>query len=123
MPNEILNSIDSEISKPGFFDFFARLDFDGLLGKRDAASFDDHWMQAFNEVDRLTLVADDKKFLDSIREKAFKLSFRVSGNSDIAGRVSGDVELIAKSMLAGKPDSWPVRVLWSSYKNGDFPAE
>ncbi|MDN7427239.1 hypothetical protein CFB89_26015 [Burkholderia sp. AU16741] len=123
MPNEILNSIDSEISKPGFFDFFTGLDSDDLLDKRDAASFDDLWMQAFNEVDGLDLVAEDKKFLDFIREKAFKLSFRASGNSDIAGRVSDDVELIAKSMLAGKPDGWPVKVLWSGYKKGGFPAE
>ncbi|MBP0609252.1 MULTISPECIES: hypothetical protein [Burkholderia] len=123
MPNEILNSIDSEISKPGFFDFFIGLDFDDLLDKRNAASFDDLWMQAFNEVDGLDLVAEDKKFLDFIREKAFKLSFRASGNSDIAGRVSDDVELIAKSMLAGKPDSWPVKALWSGYKKGGFPAE
>ncbi|WP_051421298.1 MULTISPECIES: hypothetical protein [Burkholderia] len=69
------------------------------------------------------LVADDKKFLGFYREKEFKLSFRVSGNFDIAGRISGDAELIAKSMLAGKRDSWPVKVLWSGYKKGGFPAE
>ncbi|MCA8106050.1 hypothetical protein SB394_13580 [Burkholderia sp. BCCIQ04A] len=118
-----MNSIDAEISKPGFFDFFTGMDFDGLLEKRDAASFGDLWVQAFSEVDGLDLVVGDRKFLDFIREKAFKLSFRASGNSDIAGRVSDDVELITKSMLAGKSDSWPVRVLWGSYKNRDFPAE
>ena len=118
-----MNSIDAEISKPGFFDFFTGMDFDGLLEKGDAASFGDLWVQAFSEVDGLDLVVGDRKFLDFIREKAFKLSFRASGNSDIAGRVSDDVELIAKSMLAGKPDGWPVKVLWSGYKKGGFPAE
>lgn len=44
MLNEILNSIDLEIFKLGFFDFFVRLDFDGLFGKRDVVLFDDYWM-------------------------------------------------------------------------------
>lgn len=42
------------------------------------------------------------------------------GNFDIVGRVLDDVELIVKSMLVGKLDSWFVRVLWSSYKMGIF---
>ncbi|AQQ39411.1 MULTISPECIES: hypothetical protein [Burkholderia] len=121
MVNKILTDIDSEISKPGFFDFFTGLDSDDVLDKRDAASFDDLWMQSFNDVDGLALSADDKNFLDSIREKVFKLSFRASGNSDIAGRVSDDIELISKSMLAGKSDSWPIKVLWDVYKKGGFP--
>ncbi|KVM68089.1 hypothetical protein WJ61_25220 [Burkholderia ubonensis] len=121
MVDQILIDIDSEISKPGFFDFLSGLDADDTLDMRDAKPFDDLWMQAFNDVDGLAISVDDKKFLDSIREKAFKLSFRASGNSDIAGRVSDDVELIAKSMLAGKPDSWSVRALWDTYKRGAFP--
>lgn len=75
MLNEILNSIDLEIFKLGFFDFFVRLDFDGLFGKRDVVLFDDYWMQVFNEVDRFIFVVDDKKFLDFIREKVFKFLF------------------------------------------------
>jgi len=92
-----------------------------MLDKRDAIQFDDLWMQAFDDIDGFFLSAGDEKFLNSVREKAFKLSFRASGNLDIAGRVSDDVELIAKSMLAEKVDSWPVKVLWDSYKKGDFP--
>ncbi|ESS40206.1 hypothetical protein P355_2958 [Burkholderia cenocepacia KC-01] len=121
MVNKILIDIDVEISRSNFFDFLSALDFDDMLDKRDAIQFDDLWMQAFDDVDGFFLSAGDEKFLSSVREKAFKLSFRASGNLDIAGRVSDDVELIAKSMLAEKVDSWPVKVLWDSYKKGDFP--
>ncbi|SDR53064.1 hypothetical protein SAMN05443026_5524 [Burkholderia orbicola] len=120
MVNKILIDIDVEISRSNFFDFLSGLDFDDMLDKRDAIHFDDLWMRAFDEVDGFFLSADDEKFLGSVREKAFKLSFHASGNLDIAGRVSDDVELIAKSMLAEKVDSWPVKVLWDSYKKGDF---
>ncbi|EOH6075083.1 hypothetical protein ACMAVI_003462 [Burkholderia cenocepacia] len=121
MVNKILIDIDVEISRSDFFDFLSGLDFDDMLDKRDAIQFDDLWMQAFDDIDGFFLSAGDEKFLNSVREKAFKLSFRASGNLDIAGRVSDDVELIAKSMLAEKVDSWPVKVLWDSYKKGDFP--
>ena len=120
MVNKILIDIDVEISRSNFFDFLSGLDFDDMLDKRDAIHFDDLWMRAFDEVDGFFLSADDEKFLGSVREKAFKLSFHASGNLDIAGRVFDDVELIAKSMLAEKVDSWPVKVLWDSYKKGDF---
>ncbi|MBN3567254.1 hypothetical protein [Burkholderia cenocepacia] len=121
MVSKILIDIDVEISRSDFFDFLSGLDFDDMLDKRDAIQFDDLWMQAFDDIDGFFLSAGDEKFLNSVREKAFKLSFRASGNLDIAGRVSDDVELIAKSMLAEKVDSWPVKVLWDSYKKGDFP--
>ncbi|HDV6325944.1 TPA: hypothetical protein RJR39_001997 [Burkholderia cenocepacia] len=121
MVNKILIDIDVEISRSDFFDFLSGLDFDDVLDKSDAIQFDDLWMQAFDDVDGFFLSADDEKFLGSVREKAFKLSFRASGNLDISGRVSDDVELIAKSMLAEKVDSWPVKGLWDSYKKGDFP--
>lgn len=65
--NNILTDIDLEISKPGFFDFFTGLDSDDVLDKRDAAPFDDLWMQAFNDVEELALSVDDKKCLDSVR--------------------------------------------------------
>ncbi|WP_175833459.1 hypothetical protein [Burkholderia cenocepacia] len=63
------------------------MDFDDMLDKRDAIQFDDLWMQAFDDIDGFFLSAGGEKFLNSVREKAFKLSFRASGNLDIAGRV------------------------------------
>lgn len=121
MANKFLIDIDAEISKPGFFDFLSGLDTDAALDKRDGDPFDGLWMQAFNDVDNVAISADEKKFLDSIREKVFKISFRASGSSDVAGRVSDDIELIAKSMLAGMADSWSIKVLWDAYKRGSFP--
>lgn len=75
-------------------------------------------MQSFNDVDGLALSADDKNFLDYIREKVFKLSFRASGNSDIAGRVSDDIELISKVFWLANRIVGRLRFYGTSIKRG-----
>ncbi|EJQ0795175.1 hypothetical protein NYD82_004332, partial [Cronobacter sakazakii] len=65
--------------------------------------------------------ASDIAQIDSLREKAFKLSFRVINDSEIASRISDDIELIAKNIIIGKEDSWAVSTLWAAYKSGKFP--
>ncbi len=114
MANKILTDIDVQISAPGYFDFLSGLEVDAALDRRDAKAFDERWMQWYREASSLKLAADDLALLDSIREKAFKFSFRTCRNSEIAGRVSDDVELIAKTMLAGTSEAWPLKTLWDA---------
>ncbi|RQR26524.1 hypothetical protein [Burkholderia sp. Bp9142] len=119
--NAHLLEMDAILSSPGFFDFLGDVDCDRVLASRDAAPFDACWMTAFDEVDGDPGAALDKPAVDALREKAFRLAFRASGNVDIAACVSDDIDLIARSRLSGRTDGWPTRVLWDAYRNGRFP--
>lgn len=78
-------------------------------------------MKEFNSLKNEGFDAGDIERINSLREKAFKLSFRVINNSEISSRISDDFELIAKSVVVGKDNSWAISYLWSSYKGGKFP--
>jgi len=119
--NVHLLEMDVILSGPGFFDFLGDIDCDRVLASRDAQLFDVRWMTAFDEVDGDPGAALDKPAVDALREKAFRLAFRASGNADIAACVSGDIELIARSRLSGRTDGWPIHILWDAYRNGRFP--
>ena len=121
MTNVHLLEMDVILSGPGFFDFLGDIDCDRVLASRDAQLFDVRWMTAFDEVDGDPGAALDKPAVDALREKAFRLAFRASGNADIAACVSGDIELIARSRLSGRTDGWPIHILWDAYRNGRFP--
>ncbi|AOI62073.1 hypothetical protein WL88_11285 [Burkholderia diffusa] len=119
--NAHLLEMDAILSGPGFFDFLGDVDCDRALTSREAEPFDICWMTAFDEIDGDPGAALDKAAVDALREKAFRLAFRASGNADIAACVSDDIELIARSRLSGCTDGWPTRVLWDAYRNGRFP--
>ncbi|WP_230938240.1 hypothetical protein [Burkholderia territorii] len=119
--NAHLLEMDAILSEPGFFDFLGDVDCERALTRREAEPFDVCWMTAFDEIDGDPGAALDKPAMDALREKAFRLAFRASGNADIAACVSGDIELIARSRLSGRTDGWPTRVLWDAYTNGRFP--
>ncbi len=119
--NAHLLEMDAILSGPGFFDFLGDLDCDCALVSRDAEPFDACWMTAFDEVDGDPGAALGKPAVDALREKAFRLAFRASGNAGVAACVSDDIELIARSCLSGRIDGWPTHVLWEAYRNGRFP--
>lgn len=121
MINNRLIEIDNCLSTPLFFDFLKSLNADNALDSRDEPGFDDRWMGEFNSLGNENIQDDDIEFIDSLREKAFKYSFRVINNSEISSRISDDIELISKSFVVGKENSWSITHLWSSYKNGRFP--
>ncbi|ABI91525.1 hypothetical protein CH72_6464 [Burkholderia ambifaria AMMD] len=119
--NAHLLEMDAVLSAPGFFDFLGDIDCDRALASRDAEPFDACWMTAFDEVDGEPGAPLDKQAVDALREKAFRLAFRASGNADIAACVSDDIELIARSRSSGRTDGWPTEILWDAYRNGRFP--
>ncbi|MCR4468373.1 hypothetical protein [Burkholderia sp. SCN-KJ] len=121
MTNAHLLEMDAILSGPGFFDFLGNVDCDRALASREAEPFDAGWMAAFDAIDGNPGAVLDKPAVDALREKAFRLAFRASGNADIAACVSDDIELIARSRLSGRTDGWPSRVLWDAYRNGRFP--
>ncbi|EOC1336377.1 hypothetical protein ACI09U_004186 [Cronobacter turicensis] len=121
MTNQKLKEIENFLAKPDFFDFLKTLDVDEALDLRDEPKFDSCWMDNFNLLKSESFDASDVAQIDSLREKAFKLSFRVINDSEIASRISDDIELIAKNIIIGKEDSWAVSTLWAAYKSGKFP--
>lgn len=121
MSNNKLAEVENFLSSASVFDFLKTLDADSALDSRDEPEFDDAWMKEFNSLKNEDFDADDIEHINSLREKAFKLSFRVINNSEISSRISDDFELIAKSVVVGKDNSWAISYLWSSYKVGKFP--
>lgn len=121
MTKNKLAQVEIFLSSASFFDFLKALDADSALDSRDEPEFDDAWMKEFNSLGNESFDADDIKYINSSREKAFKLSFRVINNSEISSRISDDFELIAKSVVVGKDNNWAISYLWSSYKGGKFP--
>jgi hypothetical protein len=111
------------LAKPGFFAFLRGLDRDEALDARDRASFDGAWTHDFTavEAERGRISREDLRFLDGVREVAFKRAFRASNDAEIAARVADDIDLVAKSFLLHRDDSWSVWVLWSCYRNREFP--
>ncbi|AMO46711.1 hypothetical protein [Kosakonia oryzendophytica] len=122
MISPALTELDNRLSANGFFDFLASLDADAALDLRDEAAFDEAWMQAYRELQAQAFPAQVLTFIDTLREKAFKHAFRINGNAEIAARIADDVDLIAKSLAAGKAGGWAVTQLWSAYLRGRFPA-
>ncbi|HDR2846341.1 TPA: hypothetical protein QCK30_004889 [Enterobacter sichuanensis] len=121
MSNNNLAEVENFLSSASVFDFLKTLDADSALDSRDEPQFDDAWMKEFNSLKNEGFDAGDIERINSLREKAFKLSFRVINNSEISSRISDDFELIAKSVVVGKDNSWAISYLWSSYKGGKFP--
>ncbi|MCF8582510.1 hypothetical protein L2X67_22220 [Enterobacter ludwigii] len=121
MINNKLAEIEKFLSAVSVFDFLKTLDADSALDSRDEPEFDDAWMKEFNSLENESFDADDVEYINLLREKAFKLSFRVINDSEISSYISDDFELVAKSVIVGKDKSWAISYLWASYKSGNFP--
>ncbi|GLR09511.1 hypothetical protein COO59_04810 [Mixta theicola] len=121
MKNRNLLEVDKYLSVLTNFDFLKSLDVDDALDSRDEPGFDDQWMTVFKSLESKTFKTDDISFVDMLREKAFKQSFKVINNSEISSRISDDFEIIAKSFIAGDDNNWAITYLWMSYKNKKFP--
>ncbi|EAA7021871.1 hypothetical protein ACT7V1_001931 [Salmonella enterica subsp. enterica] len=121
MINKKLAEIENWLSTPAVFDFLKSLNVDSALDSRDEPEFDDCWMKEFSSLKNESIQDNDLAYINSLREKAFKLSFRVINDSEISSRISDDIELISKSFIFGKDNSWAISYLWSAYKKGIFP--
>ena len=123
MRNKSLIDIESYLSDKSSFDFLKSLNAEDALDLRDEPSFDEQWMKTFNVLENEKISDVQKSIVNTLREKAFKQSFRVLNNSEISSRISDDIEIIAKSFIFGKIDNWAIKYLWESYKNKEFPCE
>lgn len=123
MKDSRLLEMQALLSKPDYFAFLRDLDSDAALDARDQAPFDGAWTDDFTAVEAKTgeFSREDQGFLDALREMAFKGAFRASNDAEIAARVADDIDLVARSFLLDREDSWSVRVLWRCYRDREFP--
>lgn len=56
-----------------------------------------------------------------MKEAAFKMVFRLTGNPDLAAYVSDDFGLIAQARLQAADIAF-IDSLWDCYARGEFPA-
>ena len=116
-----LKNLEAVISSGAFFVFLNKVSVDDALDMRDSEPLDSKWMSNFERLEKVSISNEEKELVNSVREKAFKLSFQVIGESEISSCVSDDIELIAKDILLGNKDRWTITYLWSLYRKGIFP--
>lgn len=101
---------------------FEHLSFDALLSKRDSQAFEEKWLALFNLTEQLSFGEQQTFTINRIRELAFKAVFSATANSDLAGYVSDDFEIISKG-IAGKLRDGFLFSLVMAYSEGRIPAE
>ncbi|MBD8499555.1 hypothetical protein [Paenibacillus arenosi] len=116
-----INEIFAIIRTDGFFEnvFDKEVDWDAELDARDAAEFDNVWRLSYEKLNHL--VPDEQEMIRDIREFAFKQTFRITNNPELAGYTSDDFGLIAKA-VDNKIDIPFIYDLWKSYLQGKFPS-
>jgi len=102
------------------------LDSNSYLDERDRAPFDENWCNAFEliEKSKIKLSSKEKKLLKDrvavLRETIFKLTIRISHDSELAGYISDDFGLIFDALALNLGDPW-VQALLNEYLSGRLP--
>lgn len=114
------NEIFSFIRTKGFFEnvFHADGNWDAELDARDSSAFDAAWNSSYERLHQID--PTESTTIRDIREYAFKQTFRLTQNSELASYVSDDLGLIAKAFDSKLANAF-VNRLWNSYLQGKFP--
>lgn len=117
-----LDELNEMLSDPHFFNFLNNLDIDAVLDMRDESSFCELWMKEFHMVEahQDKISHSDLALINKLREKAFKLSYRIAEHSELSSYISDDIELMAKNITLNLHDSWAINDLLKAYQNGEF---
>lgn len=85
------------------------------------SAFEDAWMLCYHNLEQLELSEDEVKSINELRESAYKTTYSITDNPEIAGLVSDDFELIGKAVLRDISLPW-LNGLWIQYRKNLFPA-
>jgi len=102
------------------------IDSDSYLNERDKSPFDNNWCDAFEliEQSKIKLSSKEKKLLKDrvavLRETIFKLTIRISHDSELAGYISDDFGLIFDALALNLDDPW-IQALLDEYLAGRLP--
>ncbi|MEE4626544.1 hypothetical protein V2L00_22820 [Pseudomonas alliivorans] len=122
MKIENLDAFLDQAYKANFFNFLRTVDdWDYLLDKRDEDEFDALWVKHHEELTSVNFkeLSDESK-IKKLREHAFKATFHITNNSEVAGYISDDIGLLAEALSKRKMTTW-LEALLSSYLSGRFP--
>lgn len=111
--------IKEKIEADSFYEpIFVDRDCNTALDARDHEEFDSAWSSAFKEI--RTINPYEISEVSSLRKIAFKNTFKLTQNSELAGYVSDDIGLISEAAL-NKIENHFIQRLWASYVAGIFP--
>jgi len=117
----LLESIESGLlPAPGFPILAPGESVEALLDARDGELFDRRWVaeaEAFGQLPEGPAAST----VNDIAEVAFKWTLAMTDNTDLAGYVSGDFELLACALAQDSPSRWLAAML-AEYAAGRFPA-
>lgn len=111
--------IKEKIEADSFYEsIFVDRDWNTALDARDYEEFESAWSSAFKEIRTINL--DENSEVSSLREIAFKNTFKLTQNSELAGYASDDIGLISEAAF-NKIENRFIERLWASYVAGIFP--
>ncbi|ENA28261.1 MULTISPECIES: hypothetical protein [Pseudomonas] len=111
--------IKEKIEADSFYEsIFVDRDWNTALDARDHEEFESAWSSAFKEI--RTINPDENFEFSSLREIAFKNTFKLTQNSELAGYASDDIGLISEAAF-NKIENHFIERLWASYMAGIFP--
>lgn len=108
-----------------YYEFLRGLNEDEALERREEPEFDREWVEEFERLEKMREQLSEQELaaIASLREQAFKQSYRVLSSPDVSAYISDDLELIAMSLLLGETSSWALQTLKMSYDEGQFPPQ
>ncbi|MNW23343.1 hypothetical protein D3C74_00410 [compost metagenome] len=121
--NELFRQWTDSSINPEYYESLRELNEDEALERREEPEFDREWIAEFKRLEKLREQLSEQELaaIASLREQAFKQSYRVLSSPDVSAYISDDLELIALSLLLGETSSWALQTLKLSYDEGRFP--
>lgn len=108
----MLKRLNEKILNNDFFDkkYLQAIDIDELLDLRDNKEFDDEWVRVFEKTKEYSIKSETVEQINEIRENVFKKIYDFTENSDLAGYISDDFNLMCMAYIVDLNDEWLAKV-------------
>lgn len=108
----MLKRLNEKILNNDFFDkkYLQAIDIDELLDLRDNKEFDDEWVRVFEKTKEYSIKSETVEQINEIRENVFKKIYDFTENSDLAGYISDDFDLMCRAYIVDLNDEWLAKV-------------
>lgn len=108
----MLKRLNEKILNNDFFDkkYLQAIDIDELLDLRDNKEFDDEWVRVFEKTKEYSIKSEAVEQINEIRENVFKKIYDFTENSDLAGYISDDFDLMCRAYIVDLNDEWLAKV-------------
>ena len=108
----MLKRLNEKILNNDFLDkkYLQAIDIDELLDLRDNKEFDDEWVRVFEKTKEYSIKSETVEQINEIRENVFKKIYDFTENSDLAGYISDDFDLMCMAYIVDLNDEWLAKV-------------